>query len=769
MINKLKLLRNIGVFDSVDTGGAIPLARLTLVYAENGRGKTTLVAVLRSLATGDPIPIAERHRLAAQCLPHAVIDCNGGPPPAVFQNGAWNRTLPKMVVFDDQFVDQNVYSGLAVEPEHRQNLHELILGAQGVTLNRRLQELVTKIEAHNTELRTKEAAIPVAERGALSVDEFCELPPHADIDHAIQAAERDLAAAREQDGIREAPLFDSISLPAFDVAAIDEVLQRDLPSLEAAAIGRVQTHLKALGPGGEAWVADGMTRVPRVPAGAAPGPCPFCAQDLAGSPIIEHYRAYFSSEYADLKLKVTETLAAVNRAHDGEVPTAFERAIRVTGERRQFWSRFCDVPDMTLDTAAIARDWRTTHAAVTTLLIAKQAAPLERMTLAKEALAAVAAYESRRQTVALLNQQLQKANAVILVVKKQAAIGNLTALDADFARLKAVKSRYTQTTADLCDDYLTEKAAKAQTEQLREQVKTDLVDHRTRTFRESQRAINLYLSRFNVGFRLDSVTHADTRYGPTCNYDLIINNTQVAVAGGTPTPGTPAFRNTLSSGDRNALALAFFFASLDQDTALASKVVVIDDPASSLDEHRSLTTVQEIRQLAGRAAQVILLSHNKRLLCGIWERTPQNTRAALQVARGGTGSTLRIWDVNEDYITEHDRRHAILREYLASTSASRNKWEAAESIRHVLEGFLRVAFPKDFPAGTGIGPFRDVCEQRAGTHKEILNADLTLELSNLLEYANRFHHDTNPAWETEVINDGELQGYAQRALDFARR
>src|SRR5712692_12040588 len=111
MINRLRLLRNIGSFDSVAEGANIPLARLTLVYAENGRGKTTLAAILRSLATGDPIPIAERRRLAAQHPPHVVLDCDGGPPTAMFQNNAWNRTPPNLVVFDDLLVDQNVYSG----------------------------------------------------------------------------------------------------------------------------------------------------------------------------------------------------------------------------------------------------------------------------------------------------------------------------------------------------------------------------------------------------------------------------------------------------------------------------------------------------------------------------------------------------------------------------------------------------------------------------------------------------------------------------------
>lgn len=61
-----QLLRNIGLFDSLSAGGNIPLSRHSLIYAENGREKTTLAAIMRSLATGDPLPISERRRLAAQ-------------------------------------------------------------------------------------------------------------------------------------------------------------------------------------------------------------------------------------------------------------------------------------------------------------------------------------------------------------------------------------------------------------------------------------------------------------------------------------------------------------------------------------------------------------------------------------------------------------------------------------------------------------------------------------------------------------------------------
>ena len=120
MITLIQLLRNVGQFDSVSQGSPLPLKKLTLIYAENGRGKTTLAAILRSLGTGDPLPIGERKRLAAIHTPHVILECAGGPPAAMFQNNAWNRSLTQISVFDDEFVDDNVCSGLEVAPDHRQ-------------------------------------------------------------------------------------------------------------------------------------------------------------------------------------------------------------------------------------------------------------------------------------------------------------------------------------------------------------------------------------------------------------------------------------------------------------------------------------------------------------------------------------------------------------------------------------------------------------------------------------------------------------------------
>lgn len=143
-----------------------------------------------------------------------------------------------MAIFDDTFIGENVCSGLVVESDHRQKLHELILGAQSVVLNRTLQQHVDRIEEHNRDLRAKADAIPAAARGTLTVDAFFALAARDDIDAAIDDAERRLAAAKQENTIRTTTEFQPFGLPTIDLAALTILLERDLADLDRAAAGR---------------------------------------------------------------------------------------------------------------------------------------------------------------------------------------------------------------------------------------------------------------------------------------------------------------------------------------------------------------------------------------------------------------------------------------------------------------------------------------------------------------------------------------------------
>ena len=219
----------------------------------------------------------------------------------VFNQNAWNRAPVDMEIFDDIFINENVHSGLVVEPAHRQKLHELILGEQALKLNTRLKSFVDKITEHNQTLNDIKNAIPQSKMGPHTIDQFCALSPQSNIDQAIQEAERALAAAQEQSAIQETSPFEFLRLPRFNLSAIEKTLRQDLPALENAALNRVRAHFDALEDGGEAWVAEGMHRIPRKYGDSSGFSCPFCAQDLTGSPLIQHYQAYFGTAYKELK------------------------------------------------------------------------------------------------------------------------------------------------------------------------------------------------------------------------------------------------------------------------------------------------------------------------------------------------------------------------------------------------------------------------------------------------------------------------------------
>ena len=761
-LERISLLRNVGQFDSVNAGAQLPLTRLSLIYAENGRGKTTIATIMRSLHSGTSDLIGERQRLGSANSPHVVLTVAGTP--VVFQNGSWAAPLPRIAVFDDAFVAANVCSGISIDAAHRQKLHELILGEQGVSLNAALQGHVARIEQHNRDLRTRSDAIPAASRGAMSVDAFCALASTPDIQNKIQNAERSLAAARAADAIRQRASFVSVSIPEFDVDSINSLLARHLPDLEAAAATRVREHLRSLGKGGEAWVSDGMSRIAGASASTGHETCPFCAQNLEGSALIRHYQSYFSQNYEALKTAINDTGKGINSTHGGDVPAAFERAVRVAGENREFWRAFTDIPSIELDTAAIARAWTKARDEIITILRAKAVAPLDKMTLPPSALEAVAAYQVVRTEVADLSNSLSACNAAIGRVKEQAMAANVATLAADLTKLNAAKARHEPATAALCAQYAAEKVAKKKTEGLRDQARTALDQYRQTVFPAYETSINEYLRRFNAGYRIGSVASVNNRGGSSANYHVLINDVVVSLT----EENGPCFKNTLSAGDRNTLALAFFFASLEQDPQIGQKIVVIDDPMTSLDEHRSLATVQEIQRLLGRVSQIIVLSHSKPFLCGIWEGADRVTRSAMRITRHGLGSTLSAWDVRQDCITEHDWRHEQVRDYIIAGNPA-NERAVAAALRPILEAFMRVAYPAEFPPETMLGQFTDMCRRRLGQANQVLDANDTTELRALLNYGNRFHHDSNPAYETAAINDLELLDFARRTLAFAKR
>ena len=53
VIRKILKLQNVGLLQDACAGGGVELAKVTAIYAENGRGKSTFAAVMRACQFGD--------------------------------------------------------------------------------------------------------------------------------------------------------------------------------------------------------------------------------------------------------------------------------------------------------------------------------------------------------------------------------------------------------------------------------------------------------------------------------------------------------------------------------------------------------------------------------------------------------------------------------------------------------------------------------------------------------------------------------------------
>ncbi len=696
---------------------------------------------------------------------NVVIECDGATSPAVFQNGAWDRIYPNIRIFDDCFVHENVHSGLDVTPGHRQNLHELIIGRQGVELARRVEGLTAEIARLQSELRNKANAITSDIRGSFSVDDFCAVSPIEKIDEAIEQTQQRIVALQQGEKVKITQQFAPFELPIVNLDTIRTILDRTLSDIDSEANEAVQIHLQSLGEQAETWVAQGMEFLGN--RNQTNQSCPFCNQSLSELRLVEHYRAYFSETYAQHKTTIISQMQNLNRVLGEDAFVRFNSLVTQQIERHGFWSQLISLAPFELDMEVMTTAWQNLRSQLSRLLQQKMDSPLDEVNLDEDATGTFEDYEALRDASRILSRALLQANEMITKLKEEAASGSLTAVSNDMQRLRAIKARFTGDVISLCNAYLEIKVQKEQAEAQKAQAREALDDHRQTMFPRYQGAINEYLRKFNAGFRIVEVQAVNPRGAPSSTYQIEIDNSPVQLT--QQNPEDPAFKNTLSSGDRNTLALAFYFASLDQELTLDSIVAIIDDPVSSLDDGRTLTTAQETRALARRVDQVIVLSHSRRLLCTIWQYSNRQNCSALSIVPSLDGSTIERWNVREEAITEYDRQHELLRRYLAGTE--REIRQVAQGLRHVLEGYLRVVCTEYFLPGMLIGQLITRARELAREDTQILSGSAINELDKIAEYVNKFHHETNPSWDVEInnINEQELKGFVERVLAFTKK
>lgn len=753
-IKKFLNISHVGRFVNCTHKGP-ELNRYNLFFAENGRGKTTLCAVLRSLQTGEHEHITERGTIApVRSEPAASIRLDGGN--TAYKNKAWSSAVPEIAIFDSTFVSRNVHAGEYVSRDHRSNLLQVIIGEAGVALAGVVSRLDEQIREKNGEINRAKKALQQLLPTGVKLEDCLGLAEDPEIDAKIEAKNAELTAARQAEQIAARAALTEIPAPALP-DNFNVILEKTLADVSADAERRLKEQIDRHGMHecGQAWLAEGLGYLRE-------DACPFCGQATKGLPLVEAYQQFFSDAYVSLVDEIEQLGRDIDAALGETALATLGRTLATNDAAAQFWKQFAAIDVDQIDgDAVLAGPARALRNAAQALVEAKRRSPLGVIAPDAEFEAAKAAYEKAYETLQSHNSALAAANAVIAERKKQAQAANAAALEKSLDGLRLIKLRHEEKMKPLCTEYRELLADKDKLDKAKEKAKGALDNHADKMIREYEGTINKLLKGFGAGFTITNSKKTYVGGTPTSVYQILINDHAVDLGDGTTPSGQPCFRTTLSAGDKSTLALAFFLAQLDHDPGKANRIVVFDDPFNSQDRSRRERTAELLKKYGKECAQLFLLSHDPLFLNLVFSKLPKAERHTLQLSRAPDNTTtIEEWDVEKETQDGYFKDHAALSFYLLNGAT--DLIDIARKIRPVLEGYHRYRFPHQFSDNEWLGDMIKRVRNSAGVHP--MHAALE-ELESINDFSKKYHHDTNLGKaDSEPINDGELQGYVQRTL-----
>jgi wobble nucleotide-excising tRNase len=761
MLNKIVKINNVGCFSKYSAVGDVSFRKVTLVYAENGRGKTTFCAVLRSLQSGLAEFISERKTLSTTepaCV-HLRLNNNN----LQYDNNVWNYIHPDIVIFDPVFINENVYSGDYVEHEHKKNLYHVIVGKRGVELAKEIDRLDQKSRDANTVLRAKKESLTKIVPSGVKLEDYLKWEPIIDIEDQLQQKSVELSKrlllVEKSKEIQEKGLFLEVKLPTVPPDFV-ELLKKQLADIADDAELKVQQQIAQhdMGHQGESWLSQGLGYVKN-------DRCPFCGQDIQSNDLIASYRSHFNESYRNLKYEVSQLIERINSTLGESFLFAVQQLFSNNLALTEFWSQFIEVKLPDISFTDIKQKFTTIREYCIDLAKRKQDNPTEAIIPHPEFFTAISDIEALRKTIEEYNQTVYNFNTN---VKEQKAAsqkeGEITTLKNEIILLESKKRRFEIESVKICNAYQDAQNNKVQLDERKEKARQQLDQYCHDLIRTYEQSINNYLDQFNAGFRIINTRHLYTGGTPSSQYQIEINNTAVDLGDSRTKPGTPCFKTTLSSGDRSALALAFFLAMLKQDSDLARKIIIFDDPFTSLDRFRRTCTQQLIQQFSESAQQVVVLSHDPFFLKLLWDgcsSTSANVKT-LQMAKKSNTTVICEWDIEEEVQSTYIKDFSILLNYYRERRGEPRM--VTRAIRPFLEGMLRNHFPGHFLQGEWLGNFiQKIREAGSDSGLQHAKADLD-ELTAINDYSKKYHHDQNLNADLEPINEDELHGYVKRTL-----
>lgn len=752
MLERIQRVKGIGLLHNAD-GRHHSLKRATLVYADNGVGKSTLASIFRSCASNDPDLIRRRKTIDGNCEPEVLLQFSNGQQSS-FANSNWNNSHPELLVFDADFVEKNVYAGGQVSTDQRKNLLQFALGSSAVNAQREYDQADNDTLAASQLVRDLTNQLTGFHQG-VSLQQFRDLAETPDADNQIAALNARVVEAQNIGLIQAKALPMKLDEPAFDLTRIFRIFESSLADIDLAAEQRVKQHLGSHAkPNLERWISDGH-------AYGETESCPYCDQPLQGVELIQAYRSYFNTDYNELKASVADLARLISNAAPVAIIERLQASFATASATIDGWQEHVEIAPPEFDREAANEKLAMIRERLDALRLTKEANLLESVGSEDAKNELLGIWGEIIGIIKSCNDGIDNAVSLIAAYKASLAAVNLDGLRQAINGLEMAKTRHRQDVLDLFSQ-LDAALAREVAKKAEKQTKKDALNAIMQTTLERYKGrINQLLSVFGAQFSIPNIDF-NYRGGLRSNYTLHMRGSNIELTG-----GVPDFKTSLSESDKRTLAFAFFIASVESDADLANRVVVIDDPMCSLDLNRKQQTRLILKRVHDNCEQLIVLVHDIHFMRGLRDeilRTspPQEIACVKLKTVANRYSNFDAIDIDKECESAYFKCHRVLGEYL--NGAAQSSMEVARSIRPMLEGYLHRRFPGLINGGLLFGQVIVAIKNALQGSPLVYAKNITDELTDINSYAGQFHHDTNPSADQVQITDGELRQYVERAI-----
>ncbi|MCC7435002.1 MAG: AAA family ATPase [Methanoregulaceae archaeon] len=759
MLEKVITIQGVGLFEEAST--PVDFGRVTLIYGENAKGKSTFAWILSNAAKGDATQMAAKKTFKFGGSPKVglLFSTKGGKLNCTFKDGAWSNTFASIEVFDSVFVDDNVYSGMAVESKQRQQLLDFVLGDVPVEIKKSIDRLDSDSRRASADKSSAEATL----RGyaaPYTVPQYIKATVPADLEIQLQRALQTLQDVKNAESIHARVRPKSIMQLGFFLDELFAQFQVNVKGLEESAERRLRQHIGTRPANMEPWLQEGLEF-------CIDDRCPFCGQAQAPDSLIDSYKAFFNEAYREFQQNLGKLVAqARTRMSDATVEKLITLAT-TNNDAMASWAPQVDLKPVPFPEDTFRAALTTFRESLEGLVAKKLSSPLE--AISEDAQAEVTELAEQVNTTlddyrTEVNRRIEGITQFLQSLKK----GSVKQVETDVSKLEALKKRSLPVVADLVGKYTTAAADYKRLNEEKGKLQRKLRELAPSIITPYVTEINKLLKSFGAEFVIESVAQANDGGRPTVKYSLNVRGNEVQLGNRESSKGSPSFGSSLSEGDKRTLALAFFLAKIRTDTSLPEKVIVIDDPMSSLDRNRQRQTIQVLEELSRSTRQLVVLSHDARFLEALRAKVigraaggVQPGVVALALTRGQVGVSFSVCNLNRLAMQGYADKRARLQEYLDGKNG--DPQAAIPLVRAVLEGFLKLKYPTAINPDHSLG---DIIYQK-DTYPVFVKQGLEphLERLKVLNGTCVFSHGGNLDDELGVT-DSEVRQWAQEVLDL---